>query len=1130
MAIHYDLTVQGDTLQARAWGFDESLEDVQSYGLALIDACREHGVTRVMCDERELDYRLNTFEHYEAAEFIAQQVPALAKVAIVCNPHCLPAADLYEDVVVNRGLMLRIFTDIDQARAWLEGAALTKQAPGLAAPAADSPDSGARVESTPVPRLQTALSLAGFVVLQALLYVMLSMLALALSQDGRVLVWPAAGLALALVLHQGNRALPGIGLGAFLVISLQRASMVQAPDDGWLPGLCLTGGAILQAGAGAWLCRKQVEPVEGALERASDLLRLMLWGGGVGAMMAVSVGVTALTLTGALTTEAAGYAWWQGYTADAWGVVLFTPVSLYLLQRRERPPGEPGRTSAAMALLLFGTALWPLWLSSPPTPETMTDRSWDQILAIPLHAGPVSPFRLTPWPQLLAAVGLQLLVLGVWGRNQALQRRSEELGKALRHTLRLFNDSPLPTWVYDADTLRFLMVNERAMALYGWPREAWPGLSLRDIVPDERLADYLETVQRGAADPSTVEHQHRRRNGTLMTVRVNASPTRHGERLARLEVIEDITAGKHAERALIESEKRFRKLFEDTRQTILLFDNFHCIAANPAALTMLRAARPEHIVGATLAQLSPPRQPDGRSSDETAAEMTRIALEEGAYEFEWELLRGDGEAFMAQVMMTLIHQSGRDLLHVVLIDITEQRNAREQIEYMTFHDALTGLPNRILGQDRLMHDIARAERQHTSLAVIYLDVDKFKFINDTHGHRLGDHLLQALARRLAQDLRGEDTLCRLSGDEFMIVLPDTHSQVQVARVIESIQQQLAEPFELEGTRLVITLSLGVAFYPQDGVGSETLMLNADMALYEAKKAGPNSCRLFTPAINDELTRFVQTRNALRTALEQRTFELHYQPQLDLRTGRMIGVEALLRWRRTDGTLAMPSGFIGVAEDSGLIVPIGRWALRQACRQAALWQTRSWWPRAVMAVNLSAVQFRQEGFAEEVLAALEDSGLDPRCLELELTESLLLENQQSILATVKDWKEHGIQLSLDDFGTGYSSLAYLKQFKVDKLKIDRSFIMNLTNHPEDRAIVKAIVQLAHGLSMRAIAEGVEEAATVDTLRALGCDELQGYWYSRPLAATALETWLSRAHPAASDPMGKVSGTTEGYRSE
>ena len=786
MAIHYDLTAQGDTLQVRAWGFDESLEDVQSYGLAIIEACREHGVTRVMCDERELEYRLNTFEHYEAAEFIAQQVPALAKAAIVCNPHYLPAADLYEDVAVNRGLMLRVFTDIERARAWLGGSALTEPAPESAAPSAASPDPEVHVAPSPISRLQPALSLAGFVVSPALLYVMLSGVALALSQGGRVLMWPAAGLALALVLHQGNRALPGIGLGAFLVISLQRVLMGQTPDEGWWLALCVASGAMLQAGTGAWLCRMHTENVERTMERAPDLLRLILWGGGVGAMIAVSVGVTGFTLAGALTTETAGYAWWQGYAADALGVVLFTPVSLYLLQCRRQPHGEPDRTSAAMALLLFGTALCPLWLPSPPTPETLADRSWEQVLAIPLHADPGSPFLQTLWPQLLAAIALQLLAFRVLWRNRAIQRRSDELDKALRRTLQLFNDSPLPTWVYDADTLRFLMVNERAMAHYGWPREDWPELSLRDIVPNERLADYLRSVQHGAADTSTVEHQHRRRDGTLMTVRVNASPTLHGERLARLEVIEDITASKNAERALIESEKRFRKLFEDTRQTILLFDNFHCIAANPAALTMLRAARPEHIVGATLAQLSPPTQPDGRSSDETAAEMTRIALEEGAYEFEWELLRGDGEAFMAQVMMTLIRQSGRDLLHVVLIDITEQRNAREQIEYMTFHDALTGLPNRILGQDRLMHDIARAERQQTSLAVIYLDVDKFKFINDTYGHRLGDHLLQALARRLARELRGVDTLCRLSGDEFMIVLPDMHSQVQVARVIESI--------------------------------------------------------------------------------------------------------------------------------------------------------------------------------------------------------------------------------------------------------------------------------------------------------------------------------------------------------
>ncbi|WP_295449778.1 EAL domain-containing protein [uncultured Thiodictyon sp.] len=442
-------------------------------------------------------------------------------------------------------------------------------------------------------------------------------------------------------------------------------------------------------------------------------------------------------------------------------------------------------------------------------------------------------------------------------------------------------------------------------------------------------------------------------------------------------------------------------------------------------------------------------------------------------------------------------------------DITQQRRAHERMEFLASYDSLTGLPNRRLGQDRLEHGLSAASRHQTMLAVLYLDLDKFKYVNATHGFSVGDLLLKSVALRLRERLRPEDTLCRLSGDEFLMVLPNLraeHPVAQAAKVCEDILAGLAAPFDLDGRQLFGSASIGVVIYPEDADTAEGMLRNAHIALNEAKRAGNSGYRFFEAQMNAELRRFVETREALRCAVERREFELHYQPQVDLNSGRVVGVEALLRWRRPGAQLTMPDAFINVAEESGLIAPIGRWVLREACRQAAAWHAAGW-PGLVMAVNLSAVQFREGRVGADVLAALDESGLDAAFLELELTESILLQPQDYILNTLACWKSRGIQLSIDDFGTGYSSLAYLKRFRVDKLKIDRSFVENFRDDEEDRTIVFAIIQLARSLNLRTIAEGVEDAAVAQHLKSMGCDEVQGYLYAKPLAAADLVSWLT-----------------------
>ena len=565
-------------------------------------------------------------------------------------------------------------------------------------------------------------------------------------------------------------------------------------------------------------------------------------------------------------------------------------------------------------------------------------------------------------------------------------------------------------------------------------------------------------------------------------------------------------AARQAELRLRESEERFRKLFEDTVQAVLLVEEGRCIAANQAALKMHGMERPEQLLGRTRSELSPAFQPDGQLSAIKAEQLRQLAFEQGACEFEWTFQRPDGQTFIAQQVVTLIQQGGKALLHIAGSDITEQQKTRAQVEFLAYHDGLTGLPNRLLGQQRLQQEIQRARQQDQGLAVLYMDMDKFKYVNDSYGHAVGDAMLRSVAQRLLQSLRTRDMVCRLSGDEFMVVLPEVQAGQQVASLCQRMLDALAAPFEVEGLQLYASFSIGVAQFPQDGSDSETLMLNADTALYEAKKAGQKRYRFFEPDMNVKLLHYVETCEALRLALEQQQFELHYQPQIELSSGQVTGVEALLRWRRPGHGLVAPGSFIGIAEESGLIVPIGRWVLHEACRQAAAWQ-RTGLALGRIAVNLSAVQFRQGVVEQDVRAALESSGLDPARLELELTESLLLEHDDSVLSTLAQWSARGIRLAIDDFGTGYSSLAYLKRMQVDLLKIDRSFITGLLHDEENQAIVRAMVQIARSLQIETLAEGIEDPRVAEQLKALGCDGVQGHWYAAPQPAQALEQWLA-----------------------
>jgi len=390
--------------------------------------------------------------------------------------------------------------------------------------------------------------------------------------------------------------------------------------------------------------------------------------------------------------------------------------------------------------------------------------------------------------------------------------------------------------------------------------------------------------------------------------------------------------------------------------------------------------------------------------------------------------------------------------------------------------------------------------------MLFLDLDNFKRVNDTLGHAAGDQLLLEVVARLARSTRESDTISRQGGDEFLLLLNDIPDLETVERIASEILAAMSDPVEVSGHELNASCSIGVAIYPDDGDDFDVLLQKADTAMYNAKAAGRNTYRFFDEHINQQAHEHLLLQSRLQQALFRAEFYLHYQPQLDIESGSVVGVEALLRWHNPELGEVGPARFIPVAEDCGLIVPIGAWVLEQACRQAQLWR-QAGWPELSMSVNLSALQFRRAGLIETVAGALERSGLPPHLLELELTESILLQDVENNLEIVRQLKALGVQLSIDDFGTGYSSLSYLKRFAVDRLKIDRTFVRDISTDPDDAAIVRAVIQLARSLRLGVIAEGVETKEQLAFLREEGCEEVQGYLFSRPLAPAALQAFLN-----------------------
>lgn len=567
-----------------------------------------------------------------------------------------------------------------------------------------------------------------------------------------------------------------------------------------------------------------------------------------------------------------------------------------------------------------------------------------------------------------------------------------------------------------------------------------------------------------------------------------------------LERFADARAGQQMQDDLRDSEERYRKAFQTSPDSVnitRLVDGLY-VDVN-TGFERLTGWRHDEVVGQTATELHLWGDPADRQRL-----VDTLQRDGRCTNLEADFVKKNGDILHGLMSAEKVRFKDVDCILSITRDITELKRAQAQIQQLAHFDQLTGLPNRSQLQDRFNYALTLAQRHGGQLAVMFLDLDHFKNINDTLGHSIGDQLLVAVSRRLRAALREEDSLSRLGGDEFVLLLPDT-DEAGASQVAAKLIAAVAQPCQIEQNELTSTVSIGIALYPNDGQDFETLSKNADAAMYRVKQASRNNFRFFTQEMQAHSARTLQLVNALRHALSRHEFELHFQPQIALQDGHMVGAEALLRWHHPELGMISPVEFIPIAEDSGQILEIGEWVLRTAVTQLKQWLDAGLRPM-VMAVNLSAVQFRHPNLIDLVTRILDEAALPPEYLELELTEATAMDDPLSAIAVMNKLDERGIRMSIDDFGTGYSSLSYLKKFKVYKLKIDQSFVRDISDDPDDKAIVTAIINLASSLGMHTIAEGVETASQLAFLRLQGCDEVQGYYFSRPLPKDQFEAFV------------------------
>jgi diguanylate cyclase (GGDEF)-like protein/PAS domain S-box-containing protein len=668
----------------------------------------------------------------------------------------------------------------------------------------------------------------------------------------------------------------------------------------------------------------------------------------------------------------------------------------------------------------------------------------------------------------------------------------------------------MPAGLVVVDAERRVRSMNRMMAdLLGAPLDAIAaGHSLADLIPCPELGERVAEALRSGTPQDNVLVTLDGRGSGMRSVEFNIRRTEQAGGQLLLLIGQDVTFRRKARQRLQESEEFFRLTFNQAAVGIAL------IAADGRLLRVNR--KMSQILGYSEVELLQRFFQQMTCEDDLPDELVLIkrlkAGEIGDYQREKRLLRRDGAQVWVSVNVSMMRDAnGNQRFISVVKDISRRKQAEEALVRLASHDALTGLPNRLLLQDRLAQAIVQAHRSGTEVAVMFIDLDRFKHVNDSLGHDAGDQMIVEIARRLAASLRESDTVARQGGDEFVVVLPALAGAQDASMVAEKLLENLSQPLVLCGQEVFPTGSIGLAMYPHDGADSATLLKSADNAMYRSKGKGGNHYSFYVPDMGAQAYHHLRMEGALQRALQRDEFLLHYQPVVDIGSGAVSGVEALLRWQPHGGPMVQPSDFIPLAEETGLIVPIGEWVLATAMAQQVTWR-RQGLPPVRVSVNLSARQFLGQDVARQVAALLARTGCDPRYLTLEITESVLMENPAAAAETMARLAAMGVQLAIDDFGTGYSSLASLKRFPIHSLKIDRSFVSDLTRDADDAAIVNAVIALAHSMKLNVIAEGVETAEQLAFLSERGCDQMQGYCFSRPVEPQGIEALLRAAKAA------------------
>jgi len=553
----------------------------------------------------------------------------------------------------------------------------------------------------------------------------------------------------------------------------------------------------------------------------------------------------------------------------------------------------------------------------------------------------------------------------------------------------------------------------------------------------------------------------------------------------------------------------FETLFEKSSDGISILKDGKFIQCNETIVEILRYKTKDEILNLHPSDLSPEFQPDGRASSEKAEEMMRMAIENGSNQFEWIYKRSNGETFWAEISLTPIILNDVQVIYVIWRDISEKKVAQKMLMeqkdilyYQAHHDSLTSLPNRMLFNERLEYGLEKAKHKKTKLALLFIDLDQFKQINDSLGHEIGDRVLTVVAERLKAKIRKKDTLARLGGDEFVIIMEEYKKIKDLSSVAEKILEVLIQPIHVEGQTLYISCSIGISLYPKDDIYADNLLKYADAAMYKAKDEGRNNYQFYRTEMTNLAFERIIMKAGLRQALDNEEFIVYYQPQIDARSEKLIGLEALVRWNHPDMGLMPPVKFISLAVESGLIVEVDRWVMRTAMNQLQEWYKDGLSP-GILALNLTLTNLNQENYLQSLNECIVKNDFEPSRLELEITEGEVMEKFEDAIIKLQAISDMNIRISIDDFGTGHSSLSYLKKLPVHKLKIDQSFIKEIPYNEEDAAIVKTIIALAKNLNLDVIAEGVETNAQKEFLVKNGCTRMQGYYYDKPLTAKEIE---------------------------